>query len=60
MSGSKKSEKGSKSKKNTSLRLDSKTLKALKVKAINEDKSVQQILEALVQGYLEGEFKLDK
>lgn len=45
-------------KKNTSLRLDSKTLKALKIRAIEEDSSVQKILEALVKGYLKNEIKL--
>lgn len=39
-------------KKNTSLRLDEKTLKKLKIKAIKEDKSIQKILENLVESYL--------
>lgn len=39
-------------KKNTSLRLDEKTLKALKIRAIEEGKSVQNILEGLVKAYL--------
>lgn len=39
-------------KKNTSLRLDSKTLKALKIRAIEEDTSVQKIIEQLVEQYL--------
>ena len=39
-------------KKNTSLRLDKKTLKALKIRAIEEDTSVQKIIETLVQAYL--------
>jgi hypothetical protein len=39
-------------KKNTSLRLDSKTLKALKLRAIEEDTSVQRIIETLVEDYL--------
>ena len=40
-------------KKNTSLRLDYKTLKALKIIAIENDTSVQRIIEELVQKYLE-------
>ena len=39
-------------KKNTSLRLKGKTLKALKVRAIEEDTSVQQIIETLIETYL--------
>lgn len=39
-------------KKNTSLRLDRKTLKALKIRAIEEDTSVQKIIERLVEEYL--------
>jgi hypothetical protein len=39
-------------KKNTSLRLDSKTLKALKIRAIEDDSSVQQIIETLIDDYL--------
>jgi hypothetical protein len=45
-------------KKNTSLRLESKTLKALKIRAIEEDTSVQAILEQLVDGYLNNTIKL--
>ncbi len=49
-------EKSSKSsgddKKNTSLRLDRKTLKALKIRAIEEETSVQKIIENLVEQYL--------
>lgn len=45
-------------KKNTSLRLGAKTLKALKIKAIEEDTSVQKILEKLVEGYLDGDIKI--
>lgn len=45
-------------KKNTSLRLGAKTLKALKIKAIEEDTSVQKILEKLVEGYLLGDIKI--
>ena len=40
------------SKKNTSLRLESNMLKALKIRAIEEDSSVQVILERLVEEYL--------
>lgn len=39
-------------KKNTSLRLDKKTLKALKIRAIEEDSSVQKIIEQLIDNYL--------
>lgn len=39
-------------KKNTSLRLNSKTLKALKLRAIEDDTSVQRIIEALVENYV--------
>ena len=39
-------------KKNTSLRLEGKMLKALKILAIHEDTSVQAIIEHLVAGYL--------
>ena len=39
-------------KKNTSLRLDSKTLKALKLRAIEDDTGVQRIIETLVEDYL--------
>lgn len=48
----KSSDKDEKSKKNTSLRLDSKTLKALKMRAIEDDTSVQRIIETLVEDYL--------
>ena len=47
-----KPEKAEGSKKNTSLRLDEKTLKALKIRAIEEDTSVQRIVETLIEGYL--------
>ncbi len=40
-------------KKNTSLRLDDKTLKRLKMLAVEEDSSVQRIVEKLVHEYLE-------
>ena len=46
-------EKSGKSKKNTSLRLDGKTLKALKIRAIEDGTSVQKIIETLVNDYLE-------
>ena len=39
-------------KKNTSLRLDNKTLKALKIIAIENDTSVQKIIEKLIQKYI--------
>lgn len=39
-------------KKNTSLRLEKKTLKALKMRAIEDDTSVQKIIEKLIDGYL--------
>ncbi|MCG7519544.1 hypothetical protein [Ruegeria sp. Ofav3-42] len=42
-----------KDKKNTSLRLDGKTLKALKIRAIEEGTSVQKIVETLVNDYLD-------
>lgn len=44
-------------KKNTSLRLDRKTLKALKIRAIEEDSSVQGIIETLIQSYLRNSTK---
>lgn len=40
-------------KKSTSLRLDSKTLKALKLRAIEDETSVQKIIETLVEDYLD-------
>ena len=40
-------------KKNTSLRLDPKTLKALKLRAIQDDTSIQKIVERLIEDYLE-------
>lgn len=39
-------------KKNTSLRLGKKTLKSLKIRAIEEDTSVQKIIERLVEEYI--------
>lgn len=47
-------------KKNTSLRLPSKTLKALKIRSIEEDTSVQAILEQLVDEYLKNTINLKK
>jgi len=47
-------------KKNTSLRLSNKTLKALKIKAIEEETSVQKIAEQLIEDYLAGHIKLKK
>lgn len=44
--------KGDGEKKNTSLRLSGKTLKALKIRAIEEETSVQHIIEMLVEDYL--------
>lgn len=46
--------KADKDKKNTSLRLEAKTLKALKIRAIEEGTSVQKIVERLVTDYLQG------
>lgn len=37
---------------NTSLRLEKKTLKTLKIIAIEEDTSVQKIIESLINQYL--------
>ncbi len=39
-------------KKNTSLRLDKSTLKALKIRAIEEEVSVQKLIERLIKDYL--------
>lgn len=47
-------------KKNTSLRLDSKTLKALKLRAVEDDTSVQAILEYLVGEYLSNNIKIKR
>ena len=47
-------------KKNTSLRLESDMLKALKIRAIEEDTSVQVILEKLVKEYLKNSKKQTK
>jgi len=46
--------KDKKDKKNTSLRLDREMLKALKRRAIDEESSVQRIIETLIRGYLDG------
>lgn len=43
---------GKTKKKNTSLRLDARTLKALKLRAIEEDTSIQKIIERLVEDYV--------
>ena len=51
-SGPSSDEKKDDGKKNTSLRLDKKTLKALKIRAIEEDSSVQKIIEQLIDSYL--------
>ena len=48
------------SKKNTSLRLESNMLKALKIRAIEEGTSVQVILERLVKEYLNNSKKQKK
>lgn len=48
----KKAEKKKDKRKNTSLRLDDATLKALKIHAIKKDTSIQQIVEKLVKDYL--------
>lgn len=45
-------EKAGESKKNTSLRLDKKTLKALKIIAIEQDTSVQKLIESLILDYI--------
>lgn len=52
MGKSKDGENAKKRKKNTSLRLDTTTLKALKIRAVEEDTSVQSIVERLVDLYL--------
>lgn len=56
-----KDKQGKGDKKNTSLRLDTKTLKALKIRAIEEDTSIQKIIEKLIKSYLdEGKTKKNK
>ncbi len=52
--------KSDKNKKNTSLRLDEAKLKALKMRALETDSSVQAIVEQLVDDYLENRIKLKK
>ncbi len=52
LSGAKSSRDAGDEKKNTSLRLSGKTLKALKLRAIEEDSSVQKIVETLIEDYL--------
>jgi predicted DNA binding CopG/RHH family protein len=39
-------------KKNTSLRLNKQTLKALKIRAIEQDTSIQSLVENLIEDYL--------
>ncbi|KZY37845.1 CopG family transcriptional regulator [Oleiphilus sp. HI0081] len=53
------SEKKEKAKKNTSLRLDKKTLKALKIIAIEQETSIQKLIESLVKDYIKEHGKLD-
>ena len=48
----KKKDKKKEDKKNTSLRLNEKTLKALKIHAIENSTSVQKIVEKLIEEYL--------
>ncbi|WP_424985212.1 ribbon-helix-helix protein, CopG family [Microbulbifer sp. S227A] len=52
-------EPGKDDKKNTSLRLSKKTLKALKIRAIEEESSVQKIVEQLIEAYLDAPRKKD-
>ena len=54
LSMSKKQEKKKDKRKNTSLRLDNDTLKALKIQAIKKDTSIQKIIEKLIEDYLKG------
>ena len=51
-------EKEKSGKKNTSLRLDNKTLKSLKIRAIEEETSVQAILEGLINQYLANKIQI--
>lgn len=46
-------EKAKAGKKNTSLRLDKATLKALKIKAAEQETSIQNLIEGLIKEYLE-------
>ncbi len=48
-----KTDKTTSDKKNTSLRLDRKTLKLLKIRAIEDETSVQKIIETLIEEYLD-------
>ncbi|MBT7443449.1 MAG: hypothetical protein HN790_05725 [Methylococcales bacterium] len=50
--GPEKKKSKNKSKKNTSLRLDKQTLKALKIHAIENDTSIQKLIEKLIKDYL--------
>ena len=50
----KKKQKEKKDTKNTSLRLDREVLKALKRRAIDEETSVQKIVDILIRRYLDG------
>lgn len=59
MSKTKKDKDKDGSKKNTSLRLSGKTLKALKIRAIEEDTSVQKVVESLVEAWLDGDIEID-
>jgi hypothetical protein len=45
--------KSSKARKNTSLRLRRKTLKALRIRAIEEDTSIQKLIERLIENYFD-------
>lgn len=47
-----KSKETDKARKNTSLRLPADTLKALKARALDQDSSVQAIIESLIDDYL--------
>jgi predicted DNA-binding ribbon-helix-helix protein len=47
------SESKNESRKNTSLRLDQKTLKSLKIIAIEKETSIQKLIESLIEEYLE-------
>lgn len=51
--GKNKKTKDESDKKNTSLRLSGKMLKALKIRAIEDDTSVQKIIEQLIEQYLD-------
>ncbi|WP_028303821.1 CopG family antitoxin [Oceanospirillum maris] len=44
--------------KNTSLRLSNQMLKTLKIRAIEEDTSVQKLIENLIKAYLDGRITL--